>query len=371
MPRILFLNKAPPYRETGAEQVVWNVGTHLADAGWDVHFLSPGDSNPPSIDNVVLHEVETPNSFFAEKATFFLKGIPAYRQVTSAIDPDIIYDNASPFPFLYAYFADPKRVITKVHAIYGLSAFENKHHPITQVGTVVGEQFYRLMDGNRLLTISESTRNRLQPLVRRNPDGITVVRNGIEAEDFEYSFEPKGPVVTLCELTPRKNIAALLQAWSQIENKGTNRRLVVAGDGPLREDLETLARELSLTAVTFRGYVSDEEKVKLLRDAFCYVLPSRMEGFGLTNLEAMAGGCVVVSSETAGVRDYLNDGTNGIAVPVDDPLALSEALIDLLENSDKFEELARRGRETAESHRIADILEHEQTVLEEKLEAIT
>lgn len=367
MPRILILNKAPPYRNTGAEQVVWRVGTHLAHNGWDVHFLSPSDPDPPDIENVTLHGVPTPDSFFAEKAAFFLKGVGAYRRVTSELDPDIIYDNASPLPFVYAYVADSDRVVTKVHAIYGRTAVQNKDHPLTQVGTVMGEQCYRVMDGVRLLTVSESTRDRLKPLVRRSPEEVTVVRNGINVGEFDYSFEPDGPVVTLCELTPRKNVVCLLRAWRRLEDEGIDRELVIAGDGPRRDSLEALAEDFSLTDVTFRGYVSESEKTSLLCDAFCYVLPTRMEGFGLTNLEAMASGCVTVSTATPGVRDYLEDGQNGFVVPKDDPVALAETVRDVIDRGETLTEVVMNGRRTAEDNHAEDAVERERKVLKQKL----
>lgn len=368
MARILFLNKAPPYRNTGAEQVVWAVGTDLASHGWDVHFMTPDGEGQPDVENVTFHEVSTPDSFFAEKATFFLKGIPVYRRLCKELDPDLIYDNPSPLPFPYAHLSGSERVVAKVHAVYGTSAFNNKHHPLTKIGTLAGEQLYRGMDGDRLLTISKSTKHRLGKRVRRNADEITVVENGIDIERFDYVFNPEGPVVSLCELTPRKNVACLLRAWSRLEDDDLiNRPLIVAGDGPRRAALEDLATELSLSSVTFRGYITEDEKLQLLSDAFCFVLPTRMEGFGLANLEAMASGCVTVSTNTPGVRDYLTDGTNGQMVPSNDPEVLARTLADIMMNPDAKEPLARKGRDTAEEHDRKSSLKREREVLEQIL----
>jgi glycosyltransferase involved in cell wall biosynthesis len=365
MPRILFLTKAPPYRNTGAEQVVWGIGQHLAANGWDVHFLTPGGDNTPDIEDVTFHGVKTPDSFFAEKAAFFLRGASAYLELRSELDPDLVYDNPSPFPFPYAHLLDSDRLVAKVHAVYGLSAFRNKHHPITKIGTLLGEQLYRGMDGRRLLTISESTKHRLGKRVRRNADDIIVVENGIEYERFEYRFNPDGPVLSLCELTPRKNVACLLRAWSRLEADGlVDRPLVIAGDGPRRTALEELASELSLSSVTFEGHVPEDEKLKLFSDAFCYVLPTQMEGFGLANLEAMASGCITVTTDTPGVRDYLVDGTNGRMVPPNDSQTLAETLADVLAAPNSQEPLAKAGRETAAAHDRTSTLERERHVLE-------
>lgn len=367
MPEILFLNKAPPYRNTGAESVIWEVGTHLATNGWEVHYLTPDDGSPPVKDRIHFHEVQTPDSFFAEKGVFFIKGVPAYRHLVKDINPDLIYDNSSPFPFVYAHLADSDRLVTKVHAVYGLDAFRNKDHPVTKIGTVVGEQLYRLLDGRRTLTISESTKSRLTDLVDKYPNAITVVPNGIDIESFDYSFSPEGPVLSLCELTPRKNIQMLLRAWAMLEDKSIldNRSLIIAGKGPRKSKLQALANRLNLNSVTFLGYVTEEEKRRLFRNAYVYVLPTRLEGFGISNIEAMASGCIAISTDTLGVRDYIEDGRNGFLVSPENPAELSKVLEKVLSNPETWINVAMAARSTAEEYNIADCVEVERKILEE------
>jgi glycosyltransferase involved in cell wall biosynthesis len=371
MPTILFLNKAPPYQNTGAEKVIFDIGKKLAREQWDVHYLTPFNrERPPNIQNITFHEVKTPDSFFAGKMLFFIRGIPRYLEVRDTIEPDIVYDNPSPFPFPYAHLVDRDSTVAKVHAIYGRRAFRNKHHPITKVGTIAGEQLYRLMDGSRLLTISQSTREHLGDLVRKNGDRITVVESGIDVDNFDFEFSPDGPVVTLCELTPRKNISLLLRAWKRIESRSTtNRPLIIAGDGPRREALEDLSVELSLTNVTFRGYISEDRKRDLLREAFCYVLPTNMEGFGMTNIEAMASGCVVVSTDTLGVRDYLRDGVNGYLIPPGGRDELSRKLKTVLVHPGEQEPMAEKARETAEEYDLENTVAKEHEIMKQILNA--
>jgi len=365
---ILFLNKAPPYRSSGAETVIWELGKHLAACDWDVHYLSPlnvDDTEPPATDNITFHNVHTPGSYLAGRVAYFVVGIQKYRQLVKELDPDLIYDNASPLMFPYAHLADADRTVTKVHGINGREAFRNKPHLPTKIGTFLGDQLYRVKDGRRILTVSDSTKERLRGRVKRNHEGITVVRNGIDVSEFDYQFSPEGPVLCLCMLTPRKNVATLLQAWQQLGHDGINRELIIAGDGPSRDRLEALADDLDLQQITFKGYVPESEKHRLLQEAYCYVLPTRLEGLGLSNLEAMASGCAIVSTDAYGVRDYLNNGDNGLAVPIENPSALADAIARLLENPTVGEELAEAGRETVErDFRIEDAVERERKVLE-------
>ena len=368
MPTILFLSKAPPYRQSGAEKVIWDLGKHLAKNNWEVHYLCPIQGQRPTERNITFHEVKTPNSFFAEKATFFIKGIWKYREVIDRVAPDLIYDNSSPFPFLYAHLVDSDRLVTKVHAVYGSSALKNKNHPITKVGTIAGEQLYRLKNGEEFVTISPSTKERLSKLVSRNARDISVVPNGIKVNEFEYSFSPNGPILSLCELTPRKDIESLLRAWKRIEvNNNVDQELIIAGDGPRKSDLEELAGKLKLKQTTFRGFVSEKEKKRLFRDAYCYVLPTRLEGFGLANLEAMASGCVVISTDTWGVRDYLEHGENGLSVQPESPTQIARALSEALSDPQSYQEISKNARKTAERYQLKDCVEYERSVLEQML----
>ena len=371
MPRILFLNKAPPYQDSGAEKVIWEVGKHLAEHDWEVHYLCPLNSEgqvPSKRQNIDFHTVDTPDSYLASRVSYFVTGISKYRHLAAELDPDIIYDNASPLMFIYTHLANPERTLTKVHGINGRQAFINKPHIPTKVGTFLGDQLYRLKDGRRILTVSKSTKERLKGRVRKNHDKISVVQNGINVEEFEYQFSPDGPILCLCMLTPRKNVATLLKAWHQLEQQGVDRELVIAGDGPSRTNLESLARKLGLKQTTFRGYVSKETKRRLLQEAYCYVLPTRLEGLGLSNLEAMASGCAVISTDTYGIKDYLESDENGLMVPTEDPDAVAKAIQRLLSNPELGAELAYAGRETVEQHfRIQDAVERERKILEQYL----
>lgn len=369
MNTILFLNKAPPYRSSGAEKVIWELGKHLAANDWDVNYLCPlniDDTTPPNIENITFHNVATPGSYLAGRVAYFVVGIPECRRLVDDLEPDLIYDNASPLMFPYAQLAQPERTVTKVHGVNGREAFTNKPHLPTKIGTFLGDQLYRLKDGRRMLTVSQSTKDRLAGRVRTNPDEITVVQNGIEVSDLDYQFSPDGPILSLCMLTPRKDIATLLKAWKRLEQDGVDRELIIAGDGPSRDRLEGLAADLGVQQVTFKGYVPEAEKKRLLEEAYCYVLPTRLEGLGLSNLEAMASGCVVISTHTDGVWDYLEHDTNGLAVPPEAPDALAAAIKRTVADTSLGKRLARAGRKTVEQEfRIEEAVERERKVLAE------
>ncbi|PHQ40807.1 hypothetical protein Z052_18220 [Halorubrum sp. C191] len=363
MKTILFISKAPPYSGGGAENVIWELGQHLAQNGWDVHYLCP-DGDAPSRENIHHWPISTPNTFFAEKVGFFVKSPIKFINILKKIDPDIVYDNSSPIPYIYAY-ATSKKTVTKVHAVYGMKAFSNKDNIITKIGTIIGEQLYRVLDGDKILAVSKSTRSELQSVVNRSPDKIHLVENGIKTEEYEYNYNPNGDILCLCALTPRKNISTLLKSWKQIQARGNiSRKLIIAGDGPCRTELEREAEELDLENISFRGYVEEGEKKELMKNAHIYVLPTKMEGFGLSNLEAMASGCITITSDTLGVRDYMIDGENGHLIESTNHRELAAVMRCCLKNKENQKSIAEAARQTAESYRLEEMVEQEREVLE-------
>jgi glycosyltransferase involved in cell wall biosynthesis len=132
-------------------------------------------------------------------------------------------------------------------------------------------------------------------------------------------------------LIHRKGHDLLLHALKELRESHSNCHLIVIGDGPDRKAIEELASRLGLQSVVhFLGFIRPPPGV-VFRDATdIAVSPSRMEGFGLTVIEAGAAGCAVVATATTGMTEILTDGVNGLIVPVEDPEGLRAALARLV-----------------------------------------
>lgn len=367
--RILIVNKRAPFEGRGAEQVIWKIAKRFASEGHEVLFFTGSPQDPgtmPNIDGIQFEFVETADAPSRGMVEFFLKGPLLYPRVYRTFVPDLIYDNPSPFPFHYAHLYGDALVVNKVHAIYRQLAFSCKDHPLVKLGTIFGEETYRLARGEYFITNSESTAERLSSLVDTDRNEIFVNPVGIDLSEFEFSMnQDSKTVLSLSKLNSRKDIGTLLEAWGQVEKENRSSELIIAGSGPLESELRNKAGEMDLSRVSFEGFVNEERKHELLRASLIYVLPTLYEGFGLSNLEAMASGSVVVSTDTWGVRDYLADGENGRLVPPEDPRALSDAITDLLEHPECTAELARAGRETAENYEMDKSLDREVEILED------
>lgn len=142
-------------------------------------------------------------------------------------------------------------------------------------------------------------------------------------------FVPGAPpvVISVGRLHPTKGFTMLLRAWAEIE-KRTNARLLILGEGPQREELEALAKELNLDPERFRmpGFVGNP--YAYLGKSRLFAFTSVFEGMPLALIEALACGLTVVSTDCEyGPRTILRDGEYGRLVPVNDEEAFAEAAI--------------------------------------------
>ncbi len=228
-----------------------------------------------------------------------------------------------------------------IHSRHGRS-FGTSGREIALVGLVS-----RLTD--RIVCVSEDA-TQLSARQGIAPSKLCTIWNGIDLERFAAGEpNPHGPAAIVARLSPEKDIATLLRAWSLVVREIPSARLVIAGDGPCRHDLESLARELSLTdQVEFKGEVHDV--AGLLGDARLFVLSSISEGVSLTLLEAMARGLPVVATRVGGNTEVVVDGETGVLVPPSEPESLAQALLHLFGDADESRRMGLAGRRRVEEH---------------------
>jgi glycosyltransferase involved in cell wall biosynthesis len=152
------------------------------------------------------------------------------------------------------------------------------------------------------------------------------------------------PVVgNVAALTAHKDHATLLDAAGIVLRRRPETRFVIAGEGPLRRELEARAREGGLDGrVVFAGFRSDVDRLLPTFDVFC--LSSHLEGLGTSLLDAMAFGLPIVATAAGGIPEAVEDGSTGVVVPVRNPVALAQGLLALLDDPDRRRRLGAAGR---------------------------
>lgn len=182
--------------------------------------------------------------------------------------------------------------------------------------------------------------NGIEPRAARTPESRARARRewGLSDEDVVLG--------SIARLDPVKDLPTLIRAVVALTGPPAP-RLVLVGDGPDREALERLVRDLGLAErVTFAGHRSDARDLIPAFDF--YVNCSTYEGVSLTIIEAMAAAVPVVATDVGGTPEVVNDATNGRLVPAGQPDRLAATLRELMTNAAEADRLATAGRTTVE-----------------------
>ena len=216
---------------------------------------------------------------------------------------------------------------------------------------------FALRRAARVIAVSESIRDRLVdegvPAER-----IVVIRNAVS----DHGAPRADPLLrdgvaivgAVARLNPEKGVRHFVEAAARVARVRPQTRFVVIGDGPERESLETLARELD-APVWFLGARGDVPEFVGFLDVL--VLPSLSEGTPLVTLEAMSAGVPVVATAVGGVPYQITDGREGLLVPPGDADAIANALLRLVDDRELRREMGALGRARVEhACRHADLV---------------
>lgn len=193
-------------------------------------------------------------------------------------------------------------------------------------------------------------------------DLVTVIPNYVDTDAFHPTSElnhSPGRICFIGRLEEQKNPFALLEAI-----EGLDVELVLVGNGPLRDRLQTEVESNGLM-VRLLGNVKHGQLPGILNSADLFVLPSLYEGHPKTLIEAMACGLPVIGTDVPGIREIIQHGENGYLCGTS-PEEIREAIRVVLGNSERRARMGRNAREFVVEHFALDqIVEKELALLEE------
>jgi glycosyltransferase involved in cell wall biosynthesis len=207
----------------------------------------------------------------------------------------------------------------------------------------------------RYIAVSRHVEELLRSRFGWSAEKIVVIHNAIDTERFDVECDPelrrllsrdesRSVVLAVTRLTRQKGLPILLDALRSLPDA----QVVVAGDGPDRDDLAARAQELGVAdRVDFLGHRNDVAQLLACSDVV--VLPSLYEGLPLSVLEAMAAERPVVATAVGGTDEAVIDGETGLLVPPGDPAALAGALAIVLGDPDIAGRFARAGKHRVET----------------------
>lgn len=209
---------------------------------------------------------------------------------------------------------------------------------------------YSVERSDRIVTISEFSRSEITELLGVPEERVDVVPCAPSLVEAEANFAvlakkydiQRPYILYVGTIEPRKNLTRLARAFSKLKAEGIPHKLVLAGGRGWASDEAWM--ELQETKdVILTGYISDEEKNALYKNADVFVFPSLYEGFGIPPLEAMAFGCPVVASNAASLPEVVGDAAE--LVDPTDELSIAGGIWNVITNRAYSWELVQRGRE--------------------------
>ena len=186
-------------------------------------------------------------------------------------------------------------------------------------------------------------------------DRIEVIRSGIDPERYALSERmPESRPFSLFmtgSLEPYKGHQVLIECCQLLKTAGLDFNCSLAGEGHLRQKLETRIQEAGLAnCVHLLGNLTEPEIAAQLQKADCYIQSSvitpqgKMEGIPVSLMEALACTLPVVASDISGISELVIDGKTGRLVPAGDPEALAAAVLQVHSDPERHSEMGRAGR---------------------------
>ena len=265
-------------------------------------------------DGVQVFELSLPINVYrrALPALQQLLLIPFRAMLKSFGKPDVVH----------AHFYSIAAIASILKKKYGIPFVITEHSsklnkPAEQISSLDKKLAIKAYENSdQIICVSEALRRNIK-------DNFQHVDN----ENFYYQNNTKNDMpfvfVSVGNLKPIKDFDKLIEAFSRVKDDA---RLIIIGEGPERERLESLIDKLHLTShVKLMGQLNRSEINKIYQESHVFVLPSQSETFGVSYIEAMYAGLPVIATRCGGPESFV-DESNGVLVPVGDISSLANAM---------------------------------------------
>ncbi len=268
---------------------------------------------------------------------FKLAGLIAHRAIVTGSRHIHVHFAYSADPAIHAAFLANLTCTVHVHA---WDIFHKSQAPLVR---------RRLERATAIVTVSEHNAAYLSTIVPGVP--VHHVPQGVEL-GAPAAIPADGPLLSVARLVPKKGLDVLIAALPLVRVRLPGVRVELIGDGPSRSNLEAQIRSLDvLDHVELRGSVGGDEVQRAFDRCSLFVLPCRIDdegdrdGLPTVLIEALARGIPVITTDVVGISELVRNGETGVLVPPDDPVALAEAIVELITDPERARRLGCAGRE--------------------------
>lgn len=310
----------------GAEIFAKELAKRLIKDGFRVIWFCSKEKNQPTKDTVEGIDIIRKGSWMTVYLWAFFYYIFKLRKNT-----DIIIDCQNGIPFFSPLYSR-KKVICVVHHVH--REVFRRYSPnkfIKYFGIFLESLIPIIYKKSKMVAVSPSSKEALEKILRVK-NNIYIIYNGTEHQRFFPGEKNETPIILyLGRLKKYKKINDLIEAFSYIKKDMPEAKCIIAGRGEEKEGLKNIVQKLDLKeSVIFKDFVSEEEKIKLLQEAWVLVYPSTCEGWGISVIEANACGTTVIASDVAGLRDSVRNNTTGLLYSLSDKQELARKIKDIL-----------------------------------------
>jgi glycogen synthase len=351
----------PPRIIGGLARVVAELSKQMAKSGVEVHVVTadhPGSKEHEIADGVHVHRVKTQTDPTPDFLSWVNRLNFGMLQYAMAIH------RKTPFDIIHAHDWMTSDAAWVMKTGFGLPLVATMH--ATEAGRMHGlhndlQRYihhceWRLtFEAWEVIVNSHHMHGELQRLFGMPADKIVLVPNGTDPDTFDFQFDatpmrsqyaaPHQKIVLYVgRMVMEKGVQVLLDAAPKILAQHPDTRFLFVGTGYYLDDLKSKAWAAGVADhVSFLGYVSDTDLLRMYKIADVVCIPSLYEPFGIVALEGMAAGVPVVTSDTGGLTDFVEHYVTGITTYTGDSNSLAWGILEVLRNP----ELAERMRNDA------------------------
>ncbi|MBI5303305.1 MAG: glycosyltransferase family 4 protein [Chloroflexi bacterium] len=354
---LMFSWEFPPH-------VVGGLGTHVAElapalarAGVEVHVVTPrwrgGATEEILAGNAVVHRVDPP---FGAMGNFYADAHQTNLNLEE--HAQIVWERVGGFDLIHAHdwlvaFAGASlKRLHKTPLVATIHATERGRGRGNLGGemsfAINGAEWWLTYEAWRVICTSQSMAREVETYFQTPPNKVDVVPNGVDAAPFDaldgedlsefrarWASPEERIVFNVGRLVHEKGAPLIIEAAPRVLAQMPCTKFVIAGTGGMSEPLKQRVRELGIAdRVNITGFISDDDRNRLLKVADTAVYPSLYEPFGIVALEAMAARCPIIVSSVGGLGEVVKLYETGITVYPDDVDSLVWGMTHTLQHPD-------------------------------------
>jgi len=326
----------------GAEIHLHGLFEPIARAGHEVTLLSCSFKGAKPVETVNGIRVIRKGGRYLFNFRLFFEYLKLIRRESF----DVVVDDLNKIPFFTPLFVKLPLVCI-VHHFFDRSIFKEIFFPLALYVYLAEKLVPFIYRHSRFVLYSPST---AQELMEKGiaASQLEKVEICINQTVFRMTGEPKSPAPLIGyfgRLKKYKSIDHLLHAFVIVKKEIDDAKLVIIGEGDARSGLQDLAARLGIGGdVSFTGFLTEEEIVRIIQQTHLIANTSSKEGWGLTVFEANACGVPVVASDVPGLRDSVRDGETGLLYEYGDIEQLAEKILLLMRDDRLRDRLAEHAR---------------------------